>query len=43
MSGALAEVGFMTNETALANLSSDEYQENAAKAMYDAILETLGY
>lgn len=40
---ALAEVGFMTNEAELANLSSDEYQEKAAKAMYDAILETLGY
>ncbi len=36
---ALAEVGFMTNEAELANL----YQEKAAKAMYDAILETLGY
>lgn len=40
---ALAEVGFMTNEEELSNLSDDAYQEKAAEAMYAAILETLGY
>lgn len=38
---ALAEVGFMTNAAELAALSSDDYQEKAAKAMYDAIIEQL--
>ncbi len=40
---ALAEIGFMTNAEELQKLSDDGYQEKAAQAMYDAIMETLGY
>lgn len=39
---ALAEIGFMTNKEELALLSSDSYQQRAARAMVDAIYETLG-
>ncbi len=38
---ALAEIGFMTNEEELRKLSTEEYQEKAARAMVDAIYETL--
>ncbi len=39
---ALAEIGFMTNEAELKKLSSEEYQQKAARAMVDAIYEMLG-
>lgn len=38
---ALVEVGFMTNQQELDLLTSKDYQKKAAKAMYDAIMETL--
>lgn len=38
---ALAEIGFMTNEEELAALTTDAYQEKAARAMVDAVYETL--
>lgn len=40
---ALVEVGFMTNQKELENLQDPEYQRKAAQAMYDAIMEFLGY
>ena len=36
---ALIEVGFMTNRSELEKLSSQDYQEKAAKGIYNAILE----
>jgi len=38
---ALIEVGFMTNEQELKNLTDPDYQHDAAQAIYDAILEYL--
>ncbi len=38
---ALAEIGFMTNQEELDKLKSDEYQEAAAKALAQAVLQTL--
>ncbi len=38
---ALVEVGFMTNKDELALLTSEEYQQQAAQAMYDSILQAL--
>ena len=38
---ALIEVGFMTNQEELDKLKSDEYQEAAAKALAQAVLQTL--
>lgn len=38
---ALAEIGFLTNQEELERLSSDAYQEAAAKALYQAIVTTL--
>lgn len=35
---ALIEVGFMTNQQELANLNSEEYQAQAARGIYQAIL-----
>lgn len=40
---ALAEIGFLTNTEELKNLTDEAYQERAAEAMYEAVLETLGY
>jgi N-acetylmuramoyl-L-alanine amidase len=38
---ALVEIGFMTNQEELDKLKSDEYQEAAAKALAQAVLQTL--
>ena len=38
---ALVEVGFMTNQKELEALQDTEYQQKAAKALYDAVLEYL--
>lgn len=38
---ALVEVGFMTNQAELENLCDEDYQMNAAQAMYDGIIEYL--
>ncbi len=38
---ALVEVGFMTNQTELQNLSDKTYQKKAAQALYDSIIEYL--
>ncbi len=38
---ALVEVGFMTNKEELALLTSEEYQHQAALAMYNSILQAL--
>ncbi len=38
---ALVEVGFMTNQKELENLQDPEYQQKAAKAMYDSVIEYL--
>lgn len=38
---ALIEVGFMTNREELKLLNSEEYQEEAAKAVYEAIFKAL--
>lgn len=38
---ALAEIGFMTNEKELALMQSDDYQQKAADALYDAIVQSL--
>ena len=37
----MAEIGFMTNEEELRQLISEDYQQKAAKALYDAILTSL--
>lgn len=39
---ALIELGYMTNPGELERLTSEEYQQKAAKALYTAILEELG-
>lgn len=39
---ALVEVGFMTNQQELDKLNSTGYQQQAAQALYDAIIKTLG-
>ena len=36
---ALIEVGFMTNQTELADLCSEEYQKKAAQGIYNAIVQ----
>lgn len=41
MPAALAEVGFITNEEELRNMSSDDYQYKAAQGIADGIIETL--
>ena len=38
---ALAEIGFMTNQEELDLLNSEEYQQRAAQALYDAMIKTL--
>lgn len=38
---ALAEIGFMTNETERTLLTTDDYQQKAAQALYDAVVEAL--
>ncbi len=38
---ALAEIGFLTNETELANLNNPDYQNRTAHALYKAIIKTL--
>lgn len=38
---ALVEVGFMTNQNELEKLQNADYQRQAAKALYDAIIEYL--
>lgn len=38
---AVVEVGFMTNQKELNKLQEQEYQQQAARAMYDAIMEYL--
>ena len=35
---ALIEVGFMTNQTELNNLKSEEYQEKVAQGIYNAVM-----
>ena len=37
---ALAEIGFITNWEELELMQSDDYQQKAAQAMYDAMMET---
>ncbi len=38
---ALVEVGFMTNKDELELLTSEEYQQQAAQALYDSIIQAL--
>lgn len=38
---ALAEIGFMTNTEELQKMLSEEYQQQAAEALYNAILQSL--
>ena len=38
---ALVEIGFITNNDELELMRSDEYQDKAARALYDAVLTTL--
>ena len=38
---ALCEIGFMTNENELKNLTDPTYQDKAAKALYKAVIKTL--
>ena len=37
---ALVEVGFITNAEELKLMQSEDYQQKAAQAMYDAMLKT---
>lgn len=41
MPSALAEVGFISNETELANMTSEEYQQKTAQGIAEGILMTL--